>query len=313
MPESCKKKVIFIVGPTATGKTALSVKLAKKINGEIISADSMQAYKGMDIVSQKPAKSEQKNVKHHLIDFLDPKKEYSAAVFSALAGKAIIDIIRRGKIPIVAGGSGLYVKALMDGIFSSKGKNAKLRKKLEDLARQKGSLFLHESLKKIDPLSAEKIHPNDRKRIIRALEIYEVEKKTKTSLKAKTKGIKDKYDIRIFGLTMERAALYGKINKRVDIMFRKGLVKELKRLLGRKLSVSAGKVLGIKEIKGYLDKLYTLKKAKELLKRNTRRFAKRQFTWFRPDRRIKWVDSGNVSDEKALCIILKVLNKRPPR
>jgi len=284
-------KVIIIVGPTAVGKTAFAIKVAENINGEIISADSMQAYRGMDIVSQKPTASEGRRVKHHLISFLKPENEYSAAAFAESARKIIKNIIKKGKTPIIVGGSGLYVKALADGIFPSKGKDEKIRKRLGALAEKNGSALLHERLKKIDPASAAKIHPNDTKRIIRALEIYELEKKTKTSLKKETKGIRDEYDTKIFGLIMDRSRLYRKIEKRVNLMFRKGIVREVKKLLRKNLSITARQALGIKEVEGYLNKTYSLKEAKELLKKNTRRFAKRQLTWFRADKNILWINA----------------------
>lgn len=300
-----RDKVIFIVGATAAGKTGLAIKLAKKIKGEIISADSMQAYKGMDIVSQKPTPFQQRSVKHHLISFLNPSDEYNAATFSRMARKIIGDIIRKGKTPIIVGGSGLYVKALVDGIFPSKGKDENIRRKLRKLADKRGALFLHKSLENVDPVSARNIHPNDLKRVIRALEIYEIEKKTKTSLKKNTEGIKEKYDIKIFGLTMDRNKLYERINKRVDLMFKKGLVWELKRLLGRRLSITSRQALGVKEIEGCLNKMYGVEEAKNLLKTHTRRFAKRQLTWFRADERIVWLDAGE--QDKCLRMLWKKL------
>jgi len=299
-----RNRVVFIIGPTTVGKTPLAIKLAKKLKGEIISADSMQAYKGMGMISQCPTRSQQKSVKHHLINFLDASDEYSAAAFSKLAKKIIRDIIRSKKVPIVVGGSGLYVRALVDGIFPSKGKNELVRKRLEKLAGKNGILFLYHRLRDIDPVSARNIHPNDLRRIIRALEIYEVEKKTKTSLKAKTKGIKDVYDVRIFGLIMDREKLYERINKRVDLMFRKGLVGEVERLLGRRLSITSKQALGVKQIKGYLDKEYDLEKAKELLKKDTRRFAKRQLTWFRADKRTGWLDIDKLGMNETVKTII---------
>jgi len=293
-------RVIVIVGPTAVGKSEFAIKLAKEIRGEIISADSMQAYKGMGIISQGPTTIQQRGIPHHLLSFLSPEKEYSAAMFARLAGNAIQGMIKRGKVPIIAGGSGLYVKALIDGIFPSRGKDLGLRKKLRRLARKKGSPFLHERLKKIDPPAAEKIHPNDLKKIIRALEIYEVEKKTKTSLKQKTRSLSDKYNVRLFGLTMERKRLYERINSRVDSMFRDGIIKEVKRLLRLKLSVTSRQALGIKELEGYLNKEYGLDRAKEVLKRGTRRFAKRQFTWFRADKRIRWIDITEEGEKEVV-------------
>lgn len=295
-----KEKVIIIVGPTAIGKTRLAVKLARKIKGEIISADSMQVYKHIDIISQKPTKLESSSARHHLVSFLNPSDEYNAGIFSGLAQEKIKNIIKRKKAPIVVGGSGFYVKALIDGIFPSKPKDENLRTKLKEIAEQKGALFLHDMLKRVDPVSAGKIHPNDIKRLIRALEIYETTKKTKTSLKVATKGIKDSYDIKIFGLITDRKKLYQLIDKRVDLMFKKGIVREVKKLLRRKLSITSTHALGIKEIEGYLAKKYDIKRANELLKRNTRRFAKRQLTWFRTDSRIIWLDVDKIGDSKAI-------------
>jgi tRNA dimethylallyltransferase len=284
------KKVIVIVGPTAVGKSKLAVRLAKKIKGEIISADSMQAYKGMEILSQSPARVERRAVRHHLVNFLKPEEEYSAAAFSGLAGKKIQAIIRKGKSPILVGGSGLYVRALVDGIFPSKGKDEGLRRELGRLASEKGPSFLHKKLRRIDPAAAGKIHPNDLKRIIRALEICEVEKKTKTSLEETSKGIRDEYELGIFGLIMDRKKLYEKINDRVDSMFASGIIREVKRLLRRDLSITSRQALGIKQVGKYLDKGCALEEAKDILKRDTRKLAKRQLTWFRADKRITWID-----------------------
>lgn len=300
-------KVIFVVGPTASGKTELSINLAKKINGEIISADSMQAYKGMDIISQAPPRTEQKEVKHHCISFLRAREEYSAALFSKKAEKKIAALLKRGKTPIVTGGSGLYVKALLDGIFPSKGKNEALRKRLRREASKKGALFLHKKLEKLDPLSARKIHPNDLKRVIRALEIHELEKKSKSDLKTETKGIKDKYSVVLFGLAMDREKLYDRINKRVDSMFRKGLVREAKKLMKRSMSITSRQALGIKQVKGYLSGNYGLEETKEILKRDTRRLAKRQLTWFRQDLRIIWLDLGRMSGIRAVRFMAKTV------
>ena len=298
-----KKRVVFIVGPTAAGKTEFSAMLAEKINGEIISADSMQAYKGMDIISQAPPEAEQKKAKHHLISFLDPREEYSAALFSKKAEKIIQGIFKSGKTPIVTGGSGLYVRALVDGIFPSKGKSQAVRKKLRTIASEKGALFLHRKLKRLDPLSARKIHPNDLKRVIRALEIREIEKKTKSDLKTETRGIKDKYSIVLFGLTMDREKLYEKINKRVDSMFGRGLVREAKKLMKLNMSITSKQALGVKQVGGYLSGNYGLEKAKEILKRDTRRLAKRQLTWFRPDKRIIWLDLSRMRKARAVRFV----------
>jgi len=304
-----KNKVIVIVGPTASGKTNLAVKLAKRIKGEIISADSMQAYRRMAILSQKPTAKDVKTVPHHLVSFLNPEDEYSAAVFSEKAGKIIKRIIKKGKVPLVTGGSGLYIKALVDGIFPSKGKDEKRRREFRLIAEKKGAEFLHGRLKKIDRTAASRIHPNDVKRVIRALEIYEIDKKTKTKLTAKTKGIKEEYDVLVFGLTMPREKLYKKINARVDSMFRKGIVKEVKNLLGRDLSITSRYALGVKEIEGYLNNAHGLENAKDMLKRNTRRFAKRQLTWFRADEKIKWLDCARRDAEGNIRFILEAYGK----
>ncbi|MFH1594067.1 MAG: tRNA (adenosine(37)-N6)-dimethylallyltransferase MiaA [Candidatus Omnitrophota bacterium] len=301
-------KVIFIIGPTAVGKTGLAIKLAKKIKGEIISADSMQAYGGMGIVSQKPTRPELRQVKHHLVDFIDPGGEYSAAIFSKMAKEKIKDIIKRRKVPIVVGGSGLYIKALIDGIFPSRGKDALFRQSLEISAREKGLHFLYDRLNKADPLSAKKIHPNDKKRIIRALEIFEVDKKTKTSLRGLTEGIADKYVIKIFGLNTDRTRLYKMIEERVDRMFKRGIVKEVKGLSCRRLGLTAGHALGVKQVMAFLDKNCSIDEARNALKRDTRRFAKRQLTWFRADKRIVWLDIGELGMDRTIEEILRSLS-----
>ncbi|MCX5678019.1 MAG: tRNA (adenosine(37)-N6)-dimethylallyltransferase MiaA [Candidatus Omnitrophica bacterium] len=296
---------MFIVGPTAIGKTRLAVVLAKKIHGEIISCDSMQVYRGMRILSQSPSKKERALVKHHLVGILDPKKEYSAAVFIKRAMPLIEAIINRKRIPIVAGGSGLYVKALVDGLFLSPEADMKFRKRMQAFVSRHGSKKLHERLAKIDSISSGKIHPNDVRRIIRALEIFESTGRTMTELKSTTRGLKDLYDIRIFGLIAPREKIYSRIDSRVDEMFAFGAVVEAKRLARKRMSKTAREVLGFKEIADYLDGEYDLEYAKGLVKMNTRRFAKRQLTWFRPDKRIKWYDITRNTGAKIVNKIMK--------
>ena len=298
-------KVIFIVGPTAIGKTALAIKLAKKIRGEIISCDSMQIYKGLSVLSQAPSRDERKSVRHHLVGLLDPGKEYSVALFIKKAAAIIKSIIKSGKTPIVAGGSGLYVKALIDGLFPSPEADLKFREKLQKYARRSGAERLHKRLLKIDPESASRIHPNDTRRIIRALEIYNSAGRTMTELKSATKGLSAIYDIKVFGLTAPRECVYSRIDSRVDRMFSEGVVREAKRLAGKKLSLTSRSVLGLKEIKGYLDGEYSLDEAKDMVKMNTRRFAKRQYTWFRSDGRIKWFDITRNTDAKIIKNIVR--------
>ena len=298
-------KIIFIVGPTAIGKTVLATRLAKSIDGEIISADSMQIYKAMRTLSQAPGPAERREVRHHLVELLAPGKEYSVAAFIRRASRAITAIIKREKIPIVVGGSGLYVKGLIDGLFPSPEADIKFRKEMAIFAAKNSSKKLHARLAKIDPVSASKIHPNDLRRIVRALEIFHSTGKTMTELKSLTRGLKDKYEINIFGLTGPREEIYLRIERRVDKIFRSGAVGEVKRLRRRKLSKTAGMVLGLAEISGYLEGTYDLDTAKEMLKMNTRRFSKRQLTWFRADKRIKWFDLSKRTSQEVIKKIKK--------
>lgn len=297
--------IIFIVGPTAIGKTRLSIELAPRINGEIISSDSMQVYKGMRTLSQAPGAPERKKVRHYLVGILDPRKEYSVAAFKARSTRLIASIIKRGKVPIVVGGSGLYTKALIDGLFPSPGGDLKFRSSMQKAVLAHGAKILHERLAGIDPQAAKTIHPNDARRIIRALEIYHSTGKTMTELKFRTRGLKDHYDIRIFGLTRPREEIYKDIETRVDRMFDGPVLDEVKRLKRKRLSKTAKAVLGFKEIMGYLDGEYDLERAKAILKRNTRRFAKRQLTWFRADSRIRWFDLARTSEEVVVRKIAK--------
>ena len=282
--------VYFLIGPTASGKTALSLRLAKKLNAEIVSCDSMCVYRGMDTLTSKPTKSDRKKVKHHLVDIIPPTKEFNAAEYRKMALRAIEDILNRGKTPLFVGGSGLYVKAVVDGLFPSGKKDLRFRKRQEQLAKKYGNRYLHNKLKRIDPVSAKKIHPNNVRRVIRALEIHHTEKKRPSELKKNTEPLS--YDFKIFGLEIDREKLYGNIDKRVDEMFKQGLVQEVKRLSRKRLSITAKGALGYSEVMGYLKGRYSLEDAKELLKRNTRRFAKRQLTWFRADNRIQWISAS---------------------
>jgi len=279
--------IIFLVGPTASGKTKLSLKLAKKLNAEIISCDSMCVYKGMDILTSKPTLANRKQIKHHLIDIIPPTREFSVAEYRSMALKKIEEILKRKKTPLFVGGSGLYVKAVTDGLFPSAEKDLKFRKKQGALAKKYGRYYLYKKLKKIDPDRAEKIHPNDLRRVIRALEIYHTEKRRPSELNRDTESLK--YDFKIFGLATERSKLYKNIEDRVEEMFKKGIVGEVKKLSKKTLSMTAGKALGYSEVLGYLKGEYSLEETKKLLKKNTRHFAKKQLTWFRPDSRIHWL------------------------
>src|SRR3989338_2710123 len=301
-------KLIFLVGPTAIGKTGISFELAKLIECEIISCDSMQVYRGMDLGTSKPAKVLFDSIPHHLIDIIEPSEEFSVARFRGLATKAIEEIISRGKTPLLVGGSGLYVKVLIDGIFEAPTTDRELRERLQQEAEEFGTGILYRRLQEVDRDSAGKIHANDLRRIIRALEVYEKAKAPISELRKNTTGLSGKYDIRIFGLNMERAALYRKIDERVDLMFDEGLVSEARALLEGKLSLTASQALGYKEAFGYLRGEYDTEEAKRLIKRNTRHFAKRQLTWFRRDERVEWItlDENFDSEETARGIWKKL-------
>jgi len=291
--------VYFLIGPTASGKTELSIKLAKKLNAEIISCDSMCVYKGMDMLTSKPPKSIRQEVRHYLIDIIPPVKEFSVAGYRKMALKAIDDIFKRGRTPLFVGGSGLYVKAVIDGLFSSAKKDLKFRKKQEALSKKYGKNYLYKKLQKIDPKTAQKIHPNDLRRVIRSLEIYHTEKTVPSEIKAKTEPLK--YDFKILGLKIDRQELYKNIDNRVEEMFKHGIIEEVRRLSRQKLSITAKKALGYNEVLGYLKGIYSLEEAKELLKKNTRHFAKRQLTWFKPDKRIEWITPNFTNSAFRLC------------
>ena len=303
-----KNKIIFIVGPTGVGKTSLALELAERFPGEIISSDSMQGYKCMDVMSQKPTVSQRERVPHHLVDFLDIREEYSAAKFAAKAARLIDEIIERKRTPIIVGGSGLYIKALVDGLFPSPEKNTALRRRLEEQARLYGTGQLHNRLRSIDAKAAAGIHPNDLRRVIRALEVFLLTGKPVSEHKKKTKGLKDKYDTTIYGLIRPRASLYERIGRRVDDMVADGLVPEVASIKEKGPSMTAKASLGYKEFCGYLDKKYSLEEAKELLKKNTRRLAKKQMTWFRADKRIKWIDIEGTPLKDAVELIITGLS-----
>lgn len=283
-----RTKLIFLVGPTAVGKTDLSVSLAKKINAEIISCDSMQVYKGMDILTSKPPAGTRKKIPHHLIDVVKPSCGYNVSKYRAQALKALAKIVKKGKVPFFVGGSGLYMSVVVDGIFEVKTEDPVLRKKLYARAQKYGSPKLHADLLKLDPQAAARIHPNDAKRIIRALEVCKVTGKPMSRMQQSRKGLGGEYDIRIFCLDMPREELDRRIDLRVERMFRQGLVQEVKKLLKARLSKTAAMAIGIKEVKGYLNKEYSLAEAKALVKKNTRKYSRRQMTWFRKDKRIIW-------------------------
>ncbi|MBN1872366.1 MAG: tRNA (adenosine(37)-N6)-dimethylallyltransferase MiaA [Candidatus Omnitrophica bacterium] len=283
-----KPNIVFVLGPTGIGKSEFAVKLADRIKGEIISCDSMQVYKGMRIISQQPQKRLLKSARHHLIGFLDPSEEWSAADFVGRADRITVQILGRGKVPIVVGGTGLYARSFINGLFPSPPKDEGYRMHLKAVAAKKGGDYLYGRLLKIDPVYASKIHMNDARRIIRALEIYKLTGSRISDEHLKTEGIRDRYEIALFILSRPRQALYGRIDSRVEMMFKQGVAEEVSRLRGIRLSRTAGAVLGYKEIVDYLDGKFTLPQTKEIIKRNTRRYAKRQMTWFRKDASATW-------------------------
>ena len=283
------QKIIFIVGPTAVGKSEIAYSLAKRIDGEIISCDSMQIYKEVRVVTSKPSARMLKAVAHHLVDCVSVGEEFDVARFNTLALEAIRVIHARHHVPIIAGGSGLYMQILLDGIFPGTPKNEAIREQLKKQAQRYGSGYLYKKLQKADPPAALKIHPNDARRIIRALEVYKTRREPISSLHKKRRGLWGKYDIKAFALAMDRGILYRRINQRVDDMFAHGAVKEIEYLRDVPLSPTAQRLIGLREIRGFLDGSYDETHARELMKLNTRRFAKRQLTWFRKEKRLEWI------------------------
>lgn len=291
-------KIIVIVGPTAVGKTYVSIELAKKLGTEIISADSMQIYKGMDVGTAKIKTEEMQGIKHHMIDLIYPDENYSVSDFKREAEKNIDEMISRGKVPVIVGGSGLYVNSLIyDLDFSNAKSNEKLRDYYTYYHKEHGEDALYEKLKKIDPESAEKIHKNNVKRVIRALEVYDLTgrkfSETNTDIRKKS----SKYDFILIGLSMDRKILYERINQRVDKMINEGLVEEVKSLIdkGFEKKLISMQAIGYKEIIEFLEGNITFEEAVNILKQNTRHFAKRQFTWFLKDENVKWFDIEDVN------------------
>lgn len=293
--------LLVIIGPTAVGKTALGIELAKKYNGEIISGDSMQIYRGMDIGTAKPKVEEMAGIPHHMIDILNPDQDFSVAKFQEMVTNLISEIVQRGRLPILVGGTGLYVGSVMDHYdFSEVAEDSVFRQRMEELALTLEPGQLHRQLMQVDPEAAEKLHPNDTRRVIRALEVYHVSGVPISKHQYLHSQRAPKYNLLIAGLTMDRGRLYNRINQRVDKMMEEGLIQEVQTLLDKGYSPGsqALKGLGYKEIIAYLRGEYDLEEAVRLLKRDTRHFAKRQLTWFRRDQRINWYnveEYGNIS------------------
>ncbi len=305
-----KPLVAVVAGPTASGKTALGIEIAKRFGGEIISADSMQIYKNMDIATAKPTEFEQSQAKHHLIGFLSPGENFSVAKYKELAERAIDDILSRGKLPVIVGGTGLYIDTLINNTEFLNYEKSDIRESLEKRADSEGAETLLSELKKVDPETAERLHINDRKRIIRALEVYYSTGKTITTQCELSHINESKYRFVVIGLTAEnRQYLYDRINLRVDMMIDEGLIEEAKRFYSLNLGSTAKQAIGYKELKPYLDGLISLDEATEKLKMETRRYAKRQLTWFRRNKNIHWLEIDKLERESLFNAACEIINK----
>ena len=307
-----KSKLIIIAGPTAVGKTSISIKIATELSAEIISADSMQIYKYMNIGSAKISMDEMCGIPHYLIDMVEPRENFSAAQFKSLAEDYITRITQKGKIPMIVGGTGLYIDSVICNYsFTEANKDEDYRKHLEELASSYGNEHLFEMLMKVDKEAASKLHANNLKRVIRALEVYKLTGRPFSEFSAEdTKKFDIPYDIKYYVLNMNRAALYERINKRVDLMIEQGLIEEVKQLrtMGCNASMQSMKGIGYKELLYYLDGNISLNEAIDMIKQGSRNYAKRQLTWFKKDPRVKWINKDDYnSEDEIVNYILKDL------
>lgn len=304
-----KKRILILAGPTAVGKTKTSILLAKELNGEIISADSMQIYREMDIGSAKVMPEEMEGIPHYMIDEVNASEEFSVSEFQNRAEKYIDNICSRKKLPIIAGGTGLYINSLIFNYnFADTNRDEEYRKYLCDLAEIKGKEYIHEMLKEIDPYSYKKLYSNDLKRVIRALEVYKVTGKTLKEINEEIDVYDIPYDIKYYVLNMDRSKLYERIDKRVDIMIENGLIEEVKTFKNRGLTpdMQSMKGIGYKEILMYLNDEISLEEAIYQIKKGSRNYAKRQLTWFRKDPRVKWINKDEFdSDEDVAKYIIQ--------
>jgi|SRR5690554_277754 len=303
--------LIVLLGPTAVGKTEISIKLAKEINAEIISADSMQIYCYMDIGTAKVNPKQRKIVKHYMIDIIEPDENFSVASYQDMVDDIIPAIISKEKTPLLVGGTGLYIKAVVEGfLFPKMNKDRKLRERLKKIVEEKGNEYLHKKLCRIDPELGKKLHPNDIRRIIRGIEVYKITGKPLTYFKRKQKEQPDRYRALKIGLNRKRNELYSRINQRVDQMIEHGLIEEVKGLLkkGYQTDKTAFQGLGYKEVIAYLEGDYSLDEAISLIKKRTRNYAKRQLTWFSKDKNIKWVNLSEVKKEVLIKTAKEKIN-----
>ena len=312
-PKGQKEQVIVICGPTASGKTGLSIGLAKKINGEIVSADSMQIYKDMNIGTAKPTPEEMQGIKHYLIDFISPDERYSVADYKKDAKKAIKEIIDKGKTPIVVGGTGLYVDSLIYEIeYPEIEFDEQYRKELEKIVDEKGLEYVYERAKEIDPQAIEKISKNDAKRILRILEIYHATGKNKTEQEIESRKKEVEYDYKVYAINWDRETLYERINKRVDNMIEQGLIEEVEKISEKYNKFpTAMQGLGYKEVVEYLKGNCTKEEMIEKIKKETRHYAKRQLTWFRKNKQSIWLDGEKSTDYNMnlICSDCNILKK----
>lgn len=302
MLNQSKPRVLAVAGPTASGKTWLGVQLAKIYGGEVISADSMQIYKGMDIASAKPTKEEMQGIPHHLIDFLDRDISFSAADYVRLANEKIAEVLSRGKLPIIVGGTGLYIDSLLENVkFSDGGSDEKYRKELYDFAGKAGNEALYARLVEADPEAAETIHPNNLVRVVRALEVIHVTGRKFSDLKKESRLVESPYDSLILGLNFEnRQNLYDRIDLRVDEMMKNGLLEEAEELWRQGSMKTAANAIGFKEFIPFFENLTSVEACIDKIKQETRRYAKRQLTWFRKNQRIQWIILGEFDKKNEI-------------
>ena len=300
-----KIPLIVVAGPTASGKTGLAIDIANYVGGEIVSADSMQIYKYMNIGSAKPTHKERAQAVHHMIDFLEPDAEFSVADYTEMAHKVIADIYERGKIPIMAGGTGLYINSVVNDVtFGEMDTDYELRESLRKTAEEKGSEYLLHMLSEFDEVSAKRLHPNNLRRIIRAIEFYKITGKPISEHQEETKKTQSRYNPLMLCVNWDREELYDRINRRVDMMMDEGLLDEVKRLMdmGYTKDLNSMQGIGYKEVMDYFDGKASLEETVEIIKQSSRRYAKRQLTWFRRDERIHYVSSENPFEEAKLLI-----------
>ena len=307
-----KIPVIAVVGPTASGKTSLSINIAKNFRGQVVSADSMQIYEKMDIATAKPTPDEMQGIPHFLIGFQPIDKKFSVAEYVSLANECIFKIHNEGDIPVVAGGTGLYVDSLLNNIqFSKEKENSEIRQELTDLFDEKGAEYMLDMLREIDPMTAERLHLKDKSRIIRALEIYKLTGKTMTEQKILSREEESPYDVLYIGINYrDRNVLYDRINRRVDIMLKNGLLEEAKDFYNIPQDKTACQAIGYKELAPYFNSEKSLDECVEKLKQETRHYAKRQLTWFRKNENVKWIYPDDYENEAEMySAVNKIINE----